>query len=502
MYNAHGAAFARYINRQLCGLLIDTKAQRATLFNDRFGLCRFYYHDEGERLYFATEAKALLDVVPTTRRIDLRGIAELIAVGCVMQNRTIFSDIHVLQPASAWTFRANGTVDRGTYFHASEWENQPKLTSIDYTALLFDVFERATKRCIDGEPLAVSLTGGLDSRAVLAWAGRNPGALPCYTFGGMYRDCADVRIARALAGLCGQPHTTIPIGREFLSQFDVLAERCVETSDGTMDISGAVELYANRRACGVAPVRLTGNYGSELVRSHVTLRPTRIDWASYTPEFCERLNEALDTYAQERAGDTLTFIAFKQIPWHHYARRRIEAAELTPRSPFLDNDIVALAYRAPTALRTSSEPMLKLIAAGNPALAAMPTDRALRVGRPTILARLATGWKNLTAKAECAYDYGMPQWLATADWMLSRLQLERMFLGRHKFYHFRVWYRDQLNGYVRDHLLERDPDLPWFRPGRIRALARAHLQGRANQTLTLHHVLTFQLINRLFLNRH
>ena len=34
----------------------------------------------------------------------------------------------------------------------------------------------------------MSLTGGLDGRMILAWANLSPGILPCYTFGGTYRD--------------------------------------------------------------------------------------------------------------------------------------------------------------------------------------------------------------------------------------------------------------------------------------------------------------------------
>ena len=59
-----------------------------------------------------------------------------------------------------------------------------------------------------------------------------------------------------------------------------------------------------------------------------------------------------------------------------------------------------------------------------------------------------------TFKAEYAYDYGMPQPVARIDHAFSRLHLERLFLGRHKFYHFRVWYRDALANYVREMLLD------------------------------------------------
>ena len=42
------------------------------------------------------------------------------------------------------------------------------------------------------QSVAMSLTGGLDTRAVMAWYRGSGGFLPCYTFGGTYRDCRDV----------------------------------------------------------------------------------------------------------------------------------------------------------------------------------------------------------------------------------------------------------------------------------------------------------------------
>src|SRR5690606_35029647 len=120
---------------------------------------------------------------------------------------------------------------------------------------------------------ALYLTGGLDSRMVLASAGAAPGTLPCYTFGGPYRECADLRIAKRLAAIAQQPHTTLSIRPNFFQSFGELARETVWTTDGTMDVSGSVELYVNRLARDIAPVRLTGNYGSEILRSNVAFSP-------------------------------------------------------------------------------------------------------------------------------------------------------------------------------------------------------------------------------------
>ena len=503
-YERHGSAALLHLNGACSGLIFDRRDDTVTLFNDRYGLERVYYHPSAEGFYFASEAKALLDVLPHLRRIDPRGLAEQFSLGCVLQNRSLFPGIAVLPPGSAWRFHRDGRIEHNRYFDPGVWEQQEPLSPAAYHEQLCDVFVRLGRRHVaDGARIALSLTGGLDSRAVLAWSGSEPGALPCYTFGGPYRDCADVVIARRLARLCGHPHTTIRIGQDFFAGFAGLAEQAVYLSDGTMDVSGAVELYVNRQAREIAPVRLTGNYGSEILRAHIAFRPGRTDRSLFTPEFNRLLDEAAVTYRAEAACHRLTFIAFKQLPWHHQARFAVEKSQLTPRSPFLDHELVALAYRAPGELGTSPTALLNLIAQGNPRLAAIGTDRALRRRHLPVVSQVAQAWQEFTAKAEYAYDYGMPRWLARADRALTRLHLEKLFLGRHKFYHFRVWYRDQLRAAVRDRALASGPGAAagCYRTGVPRQLVDEHLSGRVNRTRELHQLLSVQAVDRLLLRQ-
>jgi len=501
LYEEHGPEFVEHLNGWFAGLLVDLRGEKAILFNDRYGLGRIYHHESRDGFYFSSEAKSLLAVLPQLRGIDQRGLAEFFSVGCVLQNRTLFEGISLLPPSSLWTFQRDGRIDRRRYFSPATWEQQDTLDSVAYGERLKEVFGRVAPRYLQGEQqVAMSLTGGLDSRMILAWAQVAPGSLPCYTFGGPYRDCADVRIARLLAEICHQPHTTIRVGKEFFNDFPALAEKTVYVSDGTMDVSGAVELHVNRRAREIAPIRLTGNYGSEILRSNVAFGPGRLDTTLFTPEFSQLIEQAAETYRIEAAGHRLSFIAFKQVPWHHYARLAVEKSQLTVRSPFLDNELVALAYRAPPELAASVQPLLQLIGQGNPALGSVGTDRALRRHSVPVITELAQTWQEFTAKAEYAYDYGMPPWLARADHALARAHLERLFLGRHKFYHFRVWYRDQLRDYLQDQGLKSDGHPPCYRDGAVTAVIQGHLSGRANWTLELHKLLTVQLIERLFVH--
>lgn len=114
---------------------------------------------------------------------------------------------------------------------------------------------------------------------------------------------------------------------------------------------------------------------------------------------------------------------------------------------------------------------------------------------------MSHGVPRFLRKAEYAYDYGMPQWLARAERVLFPLHLERLFLGRHKFCHFRIWYRDALAGYLREMLLDsRARSRPYLDGRRFEAIVRSHLKGDRNYTSEIHTVLTLELVHRLFVD--
>ena len=99
-------------------------------------------------------------------------------------------------------------------------------------------------------------------------------------------------------------------------------------------------------------------------------------------------------------------------------------------------------------------------------------------------------------------DYGMPQWLAGIDHVLSPLHLERLILGRHKFNHYRVWYRDALACYVRETLMDpRSLSRPYIQRKTLETVVQGHLKGDQNYTNEIHNVLTLELLHRLFMDQ-
>ena len=499
-YEKFGLSMLEKLNGWFSGLFVDLRQRKVALFNDRYGLGRVYYHQAEDGLYFSTEAKSLLKILPELRRIDYLSLGEFFSCGCALQNRTLFEGVSLLPAGSVWTFSSeNGKwLRKQTYFDRNQWESQEPLGEEAYFRKLKETWKNILPRYIrEEEQVALSLTGGFDSRMILAWLDRPPGSLPCYSFGGSYRDCADVRLARDIARITRQPHTVIPVGKEFLLEFPTLAEKTVYLSDGAMDVTGAVELFVNRIARKIAPARITGNYGSEILRSHVAFRPRPLNDALFEPQFLRHAQAGAAVYADEAKGNRISFIAFKQVPWFHRARFTIEQSQLTARSPYLDNDLVALAYRGVTDAAGGTNIALRLVAAGNAKVGRIPTDRGLEFRRVPILTAARHNFMEFTFKAEYAYDYGMPQFVASIDHRLAFLHLERLFLGRHKFYHFRVWYRDELSKFVKEVLLDqRTLSRPYYTRGSVENIVKQHLLGVRNYTLEIHQMLTCELIQR------
>jgi asparagine synthase (glutamine-hydrolysing) len=496
-------SFPAGLNGRFHGIVTERTRGMTTLFNDRFGMHRVYYHESKDAFYFAAEAKAILAVCPDTRRPDPRALGEFVACGCVLENRTLFEGIRVLPSSAAWVFRHGVLETKGGYFDPQQWEQQSLLEPEPYYQQLREVFSKKLPRYFGGpEAVGMSLTGGLDGRMIMAWHKAPPGSVPCYSFRGAFRECQDTILARQVARLCAQPHQAICVGSEFLSSFSRYAERTVWLSDGCAEVLRSADLYVNERAREIAPVRMTGNYGGEVLRRVRAFKPVEPSPGLFRPDFLSHVSQAGETYGGLIRGHPLSFAVFQQAPWFNYGLLSLEQTVVSMRSPYLDNDFVRTVFRAPHVAHASNDVCLRLIADGDPALAAIPTDRGVGGRGGPLVAAASRALREFQFKAEYAYDYGMPQWVTWVDGRLSPLRLERAFLGRHKFCHFRLWYRDSLSGYIREMLL--DPQTlsrPYLEPSRLRSIVAHHISGTRNYTTEIHKVLSLELVHRLFIDR-
>ena len=490
--------FLEFLNGMFHGLIIDRTRDALILFNDRYGMHRLYYYDSGDSFYFATEAKAILAMCPELRTFDPRGLGDFIALSCVLEDRTIFRGIHVLPAASSWTFRGAQLVSKNTYFSPRQWEEQSPLQPDGYQRELQSTLATILPRYFAGqERLGMAMTGGLDTRVILASHASEPGSLPSYTFGSKYRETYDVRVGRQVATICGQSHEVIEVGQEFLTRFPKYAERSVFITEGTVDLSRASDLYLSEKVRQIASAKIVGTYGSEIVRHAVMFKPVKPIPGLFNSDLLPEIDAAGSVYTGFRQEHPVTFAAFRQSPWYHYGILALEQSQLTVRSPFMDNNFVRTVYRAPRNNGPDQDVRLRLIREGEPALARIRSDRGVGGEGSQLSSILVRACREFTFKAEYAYDYGMPQSLSRIDHLFSRLHFERLFFGRHKLLHFRTWYRDELADYVRQMLL--DPvalSRPYVDKRIVEKVVKSHLSGTKNYTESIHKLLTLELLER------
>src|SRR6185437_9580437 len=115
------------------------------------------------------------------------------------------------------------------------------------------------------------------------------------TFGSMFRECRDVQIARKVAHACHQTHQVIPVADEFLNRFPHYAERAVYLTEGGVDVYRASDLYVSEKARQIAPAKVVGTYGSEIVRHAVMFKPMLPPGGTVCGELDSQARQACET---------------------------------------------------------------------------------------------------------------------------------------------------------------------------------------------------------------
>jgi asparagine synthase (glutamine-hydrolysing) len=500
LYEDKGIEFVEGLNGWFSGALVDRRKSRCFIFNDRYGMRRLFIHEGKESRYIASRASAILSVVPETREFDPAGLAEYITCGCTLGARSLYRDIQVMPAASLWT-AADGCIEqKRAYFVPREWESQDRLDEGRYVDAVVGMFPAVVRRHSKARvPVGISLTGGLDTRMLMACLDTSPGEFPCYTFASIYRDTYDVKIARDVARRCGQTHTALVLGEEFLRDFPRYMEDAVFLSDGYLGLPGAAELYVNFLAREIAPVRLTGNYGSELLRGVRAFKSALPGPGLFKREFDPHLHEAVETFRTLASMDPVSFALFQQAPHFGYGRSGIEDSQVLVRTPFMDNDLVRLVYRRPAAYENGTELSVSIIERYRPDLAAIPTDRGDlgRGGPPARLIRRAC--RETLFKGEYWASNGWPDVMAVLSCLKPWRSMEEALLGRHKFQHFAVWLRERQAEYVREILLSRPAMPECFERRTTEEMVRSHLDGRGNYLNEVDMALTITLIAKLLL---
>jgi len=150
----------------------DRDRRRLFLARDRLGVKPLYYLDDGARLVFGSEIKAVLAAGGVSRAIDPEAVADYFALRYVPGPKTIFRAIRKLPPG-CWMSVESGkspVIRRYWDVHFAADENPSEGAWVETLRELVD--DAVRSRMVADVPLGAFLSGGVDSSTVVATMAR------------------------------------------------------------------------------------------------------------------------------------------------------------------------------------------------------------------------------------------------------------------------------------------------------------------------------------------
>lgn len=211
-FREHGAfGVNNFLDGEYCAAHFDPASHRLSGVSDFTGL-RPLYHFESERYFAISNRQMFLNPLLTDSEktsVDVTQIADLIGKGNKFSEHSILKGVRMLRPGFGITFSPYTGVEirrsgQPIFTARGVPTKSDYVNSVQDIVRNFDALDNIPG--LDGQPIRISLTGGEDSRLVLAAAlnSRIANRIETFTYG--YPDNPDIAAAESVAKKAGVPH--------------------------------------------------------------------------------------------------------------------------------------------------------------------------------------------------------------------------------------------------------------------------------------------------------
>ncbi|OGR44988.1 MAG: asparagine synthase (glutamine-hydrolyzing) [Elusimicrobia bacterium GWA2_61_42] len=181
LYEEYGADLASRLRGMFAFALWDSKRAALLLARDQFGIKPLFYSLKGDKLYFASEMKALLLAGEIGAELDTEAVDAYFTNLYIPAPLTAYKAIRKLEPAQTLFFRG-GKAEINTYWRVPEFGASPAKTWEEYLEVADGLLAASVKEQLVADvPLGLLLSGGVDSSSLLYYMNR-AGAAPVKTF--------------------------------------------------------------------------------------------------------------------------------------------------------------------------------------------------------------------------------------------------------------------------------------------------------------------------------
>jgi len=157
------------LNGPFAAAIYDSKMEKLTIVNDRFGLIKIFYFKNEKNFFFGPKIMPLLQL-GAKKVLRKDAIIDFFLFRYLLTNKTFFEDLYLLPGASILEVTKNNIKlsNYWDYKYDIDYDKRPKEILIDELKTLWE--KAVEKRIKKDEKIIIPISGGLDSRAILAAA--------------------------------------------------------------------------------------------------------------------------------------------------------------------------------------------------------------------------------------------------------------------------------------------------------------------------------------------
>ena len=173
MFEQYGPDCLHQLNGMFAIAIWDTLEKSLFLARDRLGKKPLYIWRHGNKMAFASEIKALLEVPGVERKLQLDAVKDYFVYQYVPDPKSIFENIEKLAPGHYMQINASGDVSVNQWWDVSfaTTRSDPEDELVDELHALIN--DSVQLRMISDVPLGAFLSGGVDSSAVVGYMAKH-----------------------------------------------------------------------------------------------------------------------------------------------------------------------------------------------------------------------------------------------------------------------------------------------------------------------------------------
>lgn len=210
LYHQKGEEMVQDLNGMFAFVIYDKARRRLFGARDRFGIKPLYYVVNPDRFAFASELKALLVIPDVTREVDPVSLFHYMSLLYVPGEASIFKEVKRLPPAHWFAYNLHTrTLKIHPYWNLDIHQVEQR-SEEEWIALIRAKLREAVRRwMLSDVPVGCSLSGGIDSSAIVGLLGEIGCKVKTYSLGFAGSDeeaWNELPLARQVAERWGTEH--------------------------------------------------------------------------------------------------------------------------------------------------------------------------------------------------------------------------------------------------------------------------------------------------------